>query len=190
MFFNSVFALLNPSAVYCKALGYEYISKPTENGVRGYCKLPNGQLVSAWKFLQGEVAQEFGYCAKQGYKTKTIYNKDVCLRFRTDFCAVCVLENGKEVEVTELMNLSFEETWCGDNACSDPENYLTCPEDCPSGSDDGYCDGIKDNKCDPDCEKNKDPDCKNTIEIPIIVQIIIIGIIIIGVLIFVFLRKD
>lgn len=39
------------------------------------------------------------------------------------------------------------------------ENYLNCPEDCPSGSADGYCDKIKDGICDPDCAKGFDIDC-------------------------------
>jgi len=76
------------------------------------------------------------------------------------------LENGTEVEVTDLMNLSFRETICGDGICGMPENYGTCPKDCPSGSYDNFCDGIKDGKCDPDCKEKygesaikMDPDC-------------------------------
>ncbi|PIU29620.1 hypothetical protein COT07_04995 [Candidatus Woesearchaeota archaeon CG07_land_8_20_14_0_80_44_23] len=36
---------------------------------------------------------------------------------------------------------------------------MSCPQDCPSGGKDGYCDGVKDGICDPDCQKNQDPDC-------------------------------
>jgi len=39
------------------------------------------------------------------------------------------------------------------------ENYLNCPQDCPSGSLDNYCDGLKDDICDPDCKEGEDPDC-------------------------------
>jgi len=39
------------------------------------------------------------------------------------------------------------------------ENYLTSPEDCPSGSSDGICDQVKDGKCDPDCTGTADVDC-------------------------------
>ncbi|MCD6226637.1 MAG: hypothetical protein J7J93_02485 [Candidatus Aenigmarchaeota archaeon] len=42
------------------------------------------------------------------------------------------------------------------------ENYINNPDDCPSGSADGYCDLIQDGICDPDCEKNADPDCITT----------------------------
>lgn len=44
--------------------------------------------------------------------------------------------------------------------CEAPrENYAKCPQDCPSGSADGFCDGMRDNICDPDCGRQKDPDC-------------------------------
>ena len=46
------------------------------------------------------------------------------------------------------------------NLCEPPrENYKTCPQDCPSGSKDGYCDAVPDGKCDPDCLHNEDIDC-------------------------------
>ena len=50
---------------------------------------------------------------------------------------------------------------CNRNSLCEPdyENYLTCPQDCPSGSSDKYCDGMKDGHCDPDCESGRDPDC-------------------------------
>jgi len=52
---------------------------------------------------------------------------------------------------------------CGNGVC-DPqvrygENYPTCPADCPSGSTDEYCDGVKDGKYDTDCDVIQDPDC-------------------------------
>ena len=49
-------ALLNPAAVYCEALGYNYTIQSTEYGERGLCQLPNGDVVDAWEFLQGKVA--------------------------------------------------------------------------------------------------------------------------------------
>jgi len=50
---------------------------------------------------------------------------------------------------------------CGDNICETElnENYKTCPQDCPSGGADNYCDKVKDNICDPDCKENEDIDC-------------------------------
>ena len=50
---------------------------------------------------------------------------------------------------------------CNPNGKCDPgENYIFCPEDCPTGSADGVCDGAEDGKCDPDCAEGVDPDCK------------------------------
>ncbi|MBN2251263.1 MAG: hypothetical protein JW724_04240 [Candidatus Altiarchaeota archaeon] len=39
------------------------------------------------------------------------------------------------------------------------ENSINCPEDCPSGFNDGLCNPIEDKTCDPDCPANTDPDC-------------------------------
>ncbi len=39
------------------------------------------------------------------------------------------------------------------------ENHRNCPQDCPSGYRDNYCDRIKDGKCDPDCSRRYDDDC-------------------------------
>ncbi|MBD3312686.1 hypothetical protein GF352_04510 [archaeon] len=53
----------------------------------------------------------------------------------------------------------------GDGVCepASGENYLSCLADCPSGSDDDYCDEVFDDKCDPDCGEqgraDKDTDC-------------------------------
>jgi len=46
-----------------------------------------------------------------------------------------------------------------DGICDPRENYENCPEDCPSGSGDGYCDGLQDLVCDPDCSRSEDVDC-------------------------------
>jgi len=153
------YALVDPSAVYCTALGYNYVTESTSQGERGLCRLPNNQSVDAWEFLKGKVSQEYSYCQMVGYEIKTVQDKEKCLEFLEDDCAVCILEDGTEVEVTELMDLSFEETTCGDGTCGIPEKFATCPQDCPSGSYDGYCDGIPDGKCDSDCLKGEDSDC-------------------------------
>ena len=53
---------------------------------------------------------------------------------------------------------------CGNNVCDDLyEDYRYCPEDCNSGTKDGYCDAAEDDICDPDCIKSvkkKDLDCQ------------------------------
>ncbi len=100
-------AMVNPSAAYCEALGYEYTVESTPQGQRGLCQLPNGEAVSAWDFLKGKVAQEYSYCQQNGYEMRTVKDTETCMKFGTVECAVCVLDDGTEVEVTELMGLDF-----------------------------------------------------------------------------------
>ncbi len=40
------------------------------------------------------------------------------------------------------------------------ENYMTCPQDCLSGAEDGICNPITDGLCDNDCAVELDPDCQ------------------------------
>jgi hypothetical protein len=74
---------------------------------------------------------------------------------------------GKEIKITNKENkellvvnvASFART-CSDNICQDHESFASCAQDCPSGSTDGYCDGVKDNRCDQDCQtEDRDIDC-------------------------------
>jgi hypothetical protein len=53
------------------------------------------------------VAQEYSYCSQNGYEIKTVQDRGKCAQFGLDKCAVCVREDGTEVEVTELMGLEF-----------------------------------------------------------------------------------
>ena len=84
--------------------------------------------------------------SKEGYKTKTL---------STQFA---IIERGAEIK-GEI---------CNKNSICEPEkgeNYGTCPQDCPSGSKDGYCDKVKDGKCDPDCLAEEDTDCRERFQI-------------------------
>lgn len=155
-------ALKNPAAAYCSALGYVYMVERTDKGDVGKCVLPGGQKVDAWQFLQGKVAPDKGYCASKGYRLKTAKDARPCVRDMTDSCAICVLPDGREVEVIELMGLHLEETVCGDGTCGVPENCKSCPADCPSGLADAVCDGVKDGRCDPECTASQDTDCAAT----------------------------
>ena len=59
---------------------------------------------------------------------------------------------------------------CGDKICQYPEeNYTNCPQDCPSGGKDGYCDKAKDGRCDPDCAAGEDADCAGPSNIGLII---------------------
>lgn len=151
--------LLDPATVYCTNLGYNYTA--TETGEN--CKLPDGSSVDAWSFLLGEVGNEYSYCKRMGYEIKVVSDAKTCEVFLTEKCAVCILGNGTEVEVTKLMGLNFKEGTCGDGVCVVGESYENCPQDCISGSFDAYCDGVSDKNCDQDCliqgMPKRDPDC-------------------------------
>jgi hypothetical protein len=66
-------------------------------------------------------------------------------------------------------------TLCGNKACDKPqENYLTCPQDCPSGAKDGYCDKVNDGRCDPDCAAGEDPDCEAPSSMGLIITVVFV----------------
>jgi len=78
----------NPAACYCVMLGYKYsIEKDSVGGERGYCILPNGRKVEEWAFFKGEVAQEYSYCARKGFKQiiDTISN-ETGFKYPCPFC--------------------------------------------------------------------------------------------------------
>ncbi len=125
-----VFGLLNPAGVYCEKLGYTYEINQTEEGAFGICQFPDSSTCGTWDFLKGKCGKEFSYCIKEGYEIKTISDSDKCSSIYSKECAVCVLENGIEIEVTKLMNLSFQGSRCGDGICVLGENYENCPQDC------------------------------------------------------------
>lgn len=159
---EEVFALKNPSVVYCEKMGYEIIVKETAAGETGICKFSETESCPAWDFLTGNCGKEYGYCGKEGYEIKTIsaVNSQKCSTIPfSPQCAVCVLGDKTEVEVTKLMGLSFNEGVCGDGRCVLGESYETCSQDCPSGFFDNYCDGAEDDLCDPDCASETDSDC-------------------------------
>ncbi len=162
--FTPAAALKDPSAVYCTALGYSYVIGESETGQIGYCRMPDGGLVDSWAFLLGAEGEEYGYCARMGYEQRVVETKEACGKYLTGTCAVCVLPDGREVEVAELAALPLEESDCGDGVCGMPENHLTCPEDCPKSDMDGLCEQDADGVCDPDCSAGLDPDCEQAAE--------------------------
>lgn len=94
---------LNPAALYCIQLGYDYEIIATEDGERGFCRLPSGERVDAWEFFRGKCAEDYSYCAREGYRTQTI---DLGSGTYTAECAVCVDKDGTTIgTVAELMGL-------------------------------------------------------------------------------------
>ncbi len=61
--------------------------------------------------------------------------------------------------VSDKTTLTINPICKHDGTCHTEENYYNCPDDCPSGGKDGYCDKVKDGICDPDCAPGEDPDC-------------------------------
>ena len=154
-------AMKNPAAVYCLAMGYQDTDvKDAAGNDVNICIMPDGKGVGSWEFLRGMAGQQYSYCARQGMGQKTVASWSVCSHLLAESCAVCVAKDGRETEVTKLMNLSFEESLCGDGICAGPENAETCPQDCPHSGKDFVCEAAPDGKCDPDCTGLfADPDC-------------------------------
>ncbi len=69
-----------------------------------------------------------------------------------------------------IFSASVKELLCNnDGICNNYETVLTCPNDCPSGSKDGWCDKKSDSICDPDCIIGAgDPDCEETKTAPLV----------------------
>jgi len=126
-------AVLNPAAVYCTRLGYEYAVEDSQAGVKSYCVLPGGVKCAAGAFLRGECAIEHSYCAREGYELKAGTGE-----------AKCVLPDGREEYVSKLVKedadlgafteekLAFPH--CGNGECEAVEDHDNCPKDCPRGS--------------------------------------------------------
>ena len=90
----------NPAAAYCEDLGYEYFIKSTKDGDYGMCRLPDGSEVEEWKFVEGKEKTEYSYCQQKGYSLKIVSGKQC--NYSAE-CAVCVLDDNTEVEVTQLI---------------------------------------------------------------------------------------
>lgn len=131
---SSAYAMKNPSAVYCSALGYNYIDKTDEKGNEiGVCDFPgnNGNTdCDAWAFLEGKCGTDYSYCAKMGYQQKKTTGAECGSEDLLAECLICILPNGTKAEVTSLMNLNVNEGLCGDGACVLGETYESCPQDC------------------------------------------------------------
>ncbi|HUT83293.1 MAG TPA: C1 family peptidase [Thermodesulfobacteriota bacterium] len=97
-----VSAIPNPAAVYCEDMGYEYKIIKTEAGEFGACVV-DGNEYEAWDFFDGEVGQEYSYCARQGYDIETV--RDGKNGFSPKY-AVCVSKDKerRRIPMADLMN--------------------------------------------------------------------------------------
>ncbi|UCG95206.1 MAG: DUF333 domain-containing protein [archaeon] len=160
---NTVLAISNPAAVYCEKMGYEWITEEIGESQVGICKFSETESCYGTIFFQGKCGQEHSYCVKNGYELKITENPGCIFPSENGECVVCVLDDGTEKPLTEFLDLvegGVISPECGDGLCEFGEAYLNCPQDCPSGSPDTYCDKIEDVICDPDCGPEEDIDCK------------------------------
>jgi putative hemolysin len=135
-------ALRNPAAVYCSALGYGYSIKETPKGQVGVCMPDPSVECDEWDFLRGKCGMDYSFCAKSGYSRKAAKGLECGGSDPFAECLLCVLPEGGEVEVTELMGLSFEDDAGGiakdtinqgcivNGACEGYEDPANCPQDC------------------------------------------------------------
>jgi len=86
---------------------------------------------------------------------KFIDNKTLIIRLPyTQETSLVVLEHkNKTIFETNVVLCTIN------GVCSEYENFVSCPQDCTSGSKDNYCDKEFDKRCDPDCAKDVDVDC-------------------------------
>lgn len=103
--------------------------------------------------------------------------------------ATVIIYSPEDKQLEEIDVSNFGET-CGDGICQAHESFKECAGDCPSGSQDFSCDGIKDKICDPDCSESSDPDCKQSSFLYILGLIGSIGLIVIIILILVIKIKN
>lgn len=125
-----VLGIANPAAVYCQDLGYEWVIERTAEGEIGVCKFPDGSTIEDWDFLKGKSGQEWSYCEKKGYTLKTITDINKCSSIFSEDCAVCVLEEGVEIEASKLLGFEVQKESCGNKVCDPGENLQNCPQDC------------------------------------------------------------
>jgi putative hemolysin len=100
--------MMNPAALYCESLGYEYRLIETESGQAGICSLPDGQQCEEWEFYSGACGSEYSYCALKGYEVET--RSDGMDPLSKEY-AVCRSDLGKKIGVvSDLMELSEKAT--------------------------------------------------------------------------------
>lgn len=129
-FTQSALGIANPAATYCQDLGYEWTIEKTEGGEIGICKFPDGTAVEEWEFLKGKSGEEWSYCKQKGYVLKTLSDSEKCSSIYSEDCAICVLEEGVEIEASKLLGFETKLESCGNKICDQGENLQNCPQDC------------------------------------------------------------
>lgn len=108
MFFpDHALSVENPSAAYCNALGYTYVTEKEGYGNEvGVCIFPDNSRAGSWDFLRGKAGSKFSYCSRMGYETESRF--EAKNGFKTEY-GVCLIPvekekgNTLEIPVIELM---------------------------------------------------------------------------------------
>ena len=117
---SQMVGMMNPAAVYCAELGYEYKTVQTEQGERGICVIPEtGEEFDAWDFLEGKVGQKYSYCSTIDCDTITVSNGKNS--FSADY-AICI---PRHISATEHSNASFDESMSVTNLLKLEEKVFT-----------------------------------------------------------------
>lgn len=82
---------VNLSSIYCDVLGYkrEGVEKPA--GQSEICIFPDKSECEAWSFFTGECGQEWSYCRRLGYGSKSTGSQ------KWTRGAICITDNGEEI---------------------------------------------------------------------------------------------
>src|SRR5208283_2305739 len=113
---STVFALANPSTVYCNEMnkefgGYTYVMQSdNQSNLHGVCIMPDGTHCDAWAFLDGKCGNNFSYCAKNGYDTTTVTNGSsiyaACTMLSGSKTKALAMSSQSEMRVIDMMNLT------------------------------------------------------------------------------------
>ncbi len=88
---TSVFAIHDPSLVYCEEMGYKIKINRTELGEYGVCIIEeNVTEYDAWDFFKAIVGREYSFCLKNGYDIETVTDGK---NLYSPHYAVCILKN-------------------------------------------------------------------------------------------------
>ncbi|MBD3164116.1 DUF333 domain-containing protein [Candidatus Woesearchaeota archaeon] len=99
----NVHSISDPSAFYCKDMGYQYkIVTRADGSQMGICMLPNNTSCDSWKFYSGICGKEWSYCVKAGYDIKTVRGDN---DLYSQIYGIC-LKHGIEIgPVSKLMDI-------------------------------------------------------------------------------------
>lgn len=97
----------DPSAVYCKFLGYEIaVRKDPQGNEYGVCIFPDGSECDTWAFFRGSCGKPFSYCSKKGCETLSI--KEDKGSYEVTYCACGCLDSSGHKKIIPLMQFMEE----------------------------------------------------------------------------------